>query len=156
MCLQHRRSLAISRRIMLEFWNFLTFSKIMLGQGWKSHFEHILIDCPENGPSLTKTYKFFDTKIINFDFFFKILINKTFNFRSNLNYWCSEDFFEVLHASLAQKLTNLDDYDFLWRCHWSVWWPTEARLMASATWSGSQLLDSIFALGSLFFIKSIY
>ena len=32
---------------------------------------------------------------------FKILI-----FISNMNYWCSEDSFEVLHASLAQKLTN--------------------------------------------------
>ena len=40
--------------------------------------------------------------------FFKTLINKTSNFRSNLNYWSSGNFFEVLHASLAQKLTNLE------------------------------------------------
>ena len=69
MCPRLRRSLAISRRIMLEFCNFLTFSKMMLGPGSKSHFEHILNDCPENGPSSTKIYKFFEAKIINFDFF---------------------------------------------------------------------------------------
>ena len=85
MCPRLRRSLAISRRIMLEFCNFLTFSKMMLGPGSKSHFEHILNDCPENGSSLTKIYKFFEAKIINFDFF-KTLINKTSNVRSNLNY----------------------------------------------------------------------
>ena len=39
---------------------------------------------------------------------FKILAKNNFNFISNLNYWCSEDFFEVLHVSLAQKLTNLE------------------------------------------------
>ena len=39
--------------------------------------------------------------------FFKIFVNKTSIFISNLNYWCSEDSFEVLHVSLAQKLTNL-------------------------------------------------
>ena len=39
-------------------------------------------------------------------FFFKILIIKTSNIISNMNYWCSEDSFEVLHVSLAQKLTN--------------------------------------------------
>ena len=33
------------------------------------HFEHIFNDCPENGPSSTKIYKFFEAKIINFDFF---------------------------------------------------------------------------------------
>ena len=35
----------------------------------KSHIEHILNDCPENGPSSTKIYKFFEAKIINFNFF---------------------------------------------------------------------------------------
>ena len=45
------------------------FKKMMLGPGSKSHFEHILNDCPENGPSSTKIYKFFEAKIINFDFF---------------------------------------------------------------------------------------
>ena len=47
----------------------LDFSNMMLGPVSKTHFEHILIDCPENGPSLTKTYKFFEAKMINFDFF---------------------------------------------------------------------------------------
>ena len=69
MCPRLRRKLAISRRIMPEFWDFLTFSKMMLGPGSKSHFEDILNDCPENGPNLTKIYKFFEAKIINFDFF---------------------------------------------------------------------------------------
>ena len=31
---------------------------------------------------------------------------KTSNFISNMNNWCFEDSFEVLHVSLAQKLTN--------------------------------------------------
>ena len=31
--------------------------------------EHILNDCPENGPSSTKIYKVFEAKIINFDSF---------------------------------------------------------------------------------------
>ena len=69
MCPRLRRSLAISSRIMLEFCNFLTFSKMMLSSGSKSHFEHILNDCPENGPSFTKIYKFFEAKNINFIFF---------------------------------------------------------------------------------------
>ena len=38
--------------------------------------------------------------------FFKIMIRKVYNFISNLNYWCSENLFEVLHASLDQNLTN--------------------------------------------------
>ena len=33
---------------------------------------------------------------------------ETSNFISNLNYSCSEKFFEKLHASLALKLTNLE------------------------------------------------
>ena len=69
MCQRLRRSLAISRRIMLEFCNFLTFSKMMLGPGSKSHFEHILNDCPENGPSLTKIYKFLRRKSLTLIFF---------------------------------------------------------------------------------------
>ena len=36
------------------------------------------------------------------------LINRTSNFRLNLNHWCSANFFEVMHASLAQKLKNLE------------------------------------------------
>ena len=38
---------------------------------------------------------------------YKILIIKTSNFIPNMNYRCSEDSFEVLHAFLAQKLTNV-------------------------------------------------
>ena len=38
--------------------------------------------------------------------FFKIVIMKISNLNSSMNYWCSEDFFELLHDSLAQKLTN--------------------------------------------------
>ena len=38
--------------------------------------------------------------------FYKILINRTSNFISNLNYQYFEDSFEVLHGSVAQKLTN--------------------------------------------------
>ena len=37
----------------------------MLGPGLKSHSEHMLNDCPENGPSSTKIYKSFEAKIIN-------------------------------------------------------------------------------------------
>jgi len=37
---------------------------------------------------------------------FKLLINKTSGFISNLNCWCSDDSFEVLHVSLAQKLAE--------------------------------------------------
>merc|ERR1719232_386760 len=40
----------------------------MLGPRQKSHFGHILNDCPENGPSLTKISENFEAKIINFDF----------------------------------------------------------------------------------------
>ena len=36
------------------------------------------------------------------------LINRTSNFRLNLNHWWSGNFFEVMHASLAQKLKNLE------------------------------------------------
>ena len=115
MCPRLRRSLAISRRIMLEFCNFLTFSKMMLGPGSKSHFEYILNDCPENGPSSTKIHICGQQKFTNFLrqkslvlIFSKIFINKTSNFRSNVIHWSSEKFFEVLHAFLAQRLTNLE------------------------------------------------
>ena len=64
-------------------------------------------DCPENGQSLTKIYWFFETKIINFNFF-QNFDRKSSIFRSNLNHWRSGNFFELLHASLAQKLTNLE------------------------------------------------
>ena len=50
-----RRSAAISQGMIQMFSNFLTFSKMMLGPGSKSHFEHILNNCPENGPSVTKS-----------------------------------------------------------------------------------------------------
>ena len=64
-----RRSAAISQGMIQMFSNFLIFSKVMLGPRQKSHFGHILNDCPENGLSSTKIYKFFEAKIINFDFF---------------------------------------------------------------------------------------
>ena len=44
---------------------------VMLSPGQKSHFEHILNDCQENGPSWTKIYRFFEEKIINFILFKK-------------------------------------------------------------------------------------
>ena len=48
--------------------------------------------------------------------FFKTLINKTSNFRSNLGHWSSGIFFEVLHTSLAQKLANLEFLTMIF-CH---------------------------------------
>ena len=41
---------------------------------------HILNDCPENGPSSTKVYKFFEAKIINFKFFKNFDKKKPFHF----------------------------------------------------------------------------
>ena len=35
----------------------------------KESFGRIFNDCPENGPSSTKTSEIFEAKIINFDFF---------------------------------------------------------------------------------------
>ena len=64
-----RRSAAISQGMIQMFSNFLTFSRMMLGPRCKSHFGHILNDCPENGPSSTKISENFEAKIINFDFF---------------------------------------------------------------------------------------
>ena len=52
---------------------------MMLGLGYKSHFEHILNDFSENGPNSTEIYKFFEAKIIDFNFFSK-LEQKNFQF----------------------------------------------------------------------------
>ena len=76
----------------------------MLTQGWYSHFEHILNDCPEIGPSLPKTYKIFEANFGKIDFF-QSFDKRTSNFTSNLYYQCSENSFELLHVSIAQKLT---------------------------------------------------
>ena len=64
-----RRLAAISQGMIQMFSKFLTFLKMMLGIGQKRHFEHILNNCPENGPSSTKIYEVFEAKIINFEFF---------------------------------------------------------------------------------------
>ena len=90
-------SLADTSQGMIQmFSKFLTFFRMMLGPGWKSHFEHIFNDCPENGPSLTKIYKCFRWKSPNY-FFFKIWWRKfQFNVKS-LMFW----------VFFAQKLTNL-------------------------------------------------
>ena len=47
----------------------LNFFKNDVGPNIKNHLEHILNDCPENGPSSTKISENFEAKIINFDFF---------------------------------------------------------------------------------------
>ena len=60
------------------------FSILALCVGQKSHFEHILNDYIENGPSLTKIYRFFEAKIITL-IFSKNFRNETFNFSQNLN-----------------------------------------------------------------------
>ena len=63
------RLAAISRRSHLGSQQFLTFPKMMLAKRQHSHFEHILNDCPEIGPSLPKTYKIFEAnfkKVLTF------------------------------------------------------------------------------------------
>ena len=44
--------------------------------------------------------------------FFKIFIGKPSNFTSNLNYWYSKNFFEVLHASPDQNGSVAKDITF--------------------------------------------
>ena len=63
------RSSAISHRNHLEVSKFMTFPKIMLTKWKYSHFEHILTDCPEIGPSSPKTYEIFEANFGKIDFF---------------------------------------------------------------------------------------
>ena len=65
-----------AQKIACHFWQdhtrilkHLDFFKNDVGPRVKSYFEHILIDCPENGPSLTKNLQIFEAEIINFNFF---------------------------------------------------------------------------------------
>ena len=73
--------------------------------------------------------------------FFIILINKPSNFWSILNHGGSGNFFEVLHASLAQKLTNLEFSTMIF-CDVAIGHfieVAESKLMTSATSLGCQM-----------------
>ena len=94
-------------------------------------------------------------QILENQFFSKILINKTSNFRLNLNHWSSRNFFEVLHASLAQKLRNPEFTTWFsvtlpLVTSWSRW----SWLIASTTSQGYQM-KAIHYIPLWFFNKFI-
>ena len=88
----------------LNSWFFLKLcwikgSAVILSKSWMAVQKSGWVCQKLNNFSRQKSWKWI---------FFKIFIVKPSDFTSNLNYWYSENFFEVLHASLAQKLTNLE------------------------------------------------
>ena len=73
--------------------NVLDISKNDLGKSLVNYFSAIFV--------LDRFLRIFEKSI-----FFQNFDNKIFNFISNVNIWCQRNSFEVLHARLAQKLTN--------------------------------------------------
>ena len=97
------RPSAISHRYHLEVYKLLTFPKIMFTHGWYISSTSVQI----LARVCRKPTKFL-RQILEKWISFKLLMNKTSDFISNLNYWCSENSFEVLHVSPTQKLRNAD------------------------------------------------
>jgi len=106
LCPTARRSPAISHRNHLKVSNFLTFPKICWLIGSTVILSISWMAVQKLGRVHQKPMKIFEVNFRKVIFFFQNFDIKTSN-SFQIWIWCSEDSFEVLHVSLAQKLTNI-------------------------------------------------
>ena len=102
------------RKNHLEVSKLLTFPEIMLTQRCYSHFEHILNGCPENGPSLPKTYKIFEANFRKVDFF-QNSESENFQFHFKYKLLMFSGFFLGAACLSSSKIdeSRIFDYEFL-------------------------------------------